>query len=93
MIDFDDYEYREDGMFHQTEGLYSILQTKQGKLVEKNKETGEYSLNKDVLNEIRVNHRFKTDKIKQFIHFQTNQDPVIMPTREIGFEYMDFMTG
>ena len=54
---------------------------------------GSLKMNWDVFNSLKNLHQFDTSKIKNFFHFQTLEDPAIMPTAELVKEFTEAMTG
>ena len=54
---------------------------------------GSLKMNWDVFNSLKNLHQFDTSKIKNFFHFQTLEDPGIMPNAELVKEFTDAMTG
>ena len=54
---------------------------------------GSLTMNWDVFNSLKNLHQFDTSHIKNFFHFQTVEDPAIMPNAELAKEFTEAMTG
>ena len=54
---------------------------------------GSLKMNWGVFNTLKNHHQFDTSKINNFVHFQTLEDPALMPNAELITEFTEAMTG